>query len=271
LSTRLGSLVLAFGAGLLILFVLRFTPFTAGYSLGIDALAPANGLIAGPWGSFQDLARTVQAAGELKAENDRLRAEVDRLTQAVVRLPELERENAELRAQLALKQSQPGYVWKQAAVIGREPSSVMRGLIINLGTSDGVQVGMAVISSNGSLVGRVVRAGASASQVLLITDVSSSVSALVQSTRAHGVVNGQRSGSMLMNYIRQGETLKTGDKVITSGEGGTFPQGLLIGEVTDVRQIDIEMFQEAKVDPLVDLDRLENVLVITNFRPPRLD
>jgi len=130
---------------------------------------------------------------------------------------------------------------------------------------------MTVLSTNGSLVGRIVYVGATTSRVLLITDVSSSVSAVVQSSRAYGVVNGQRSGTLLMKYIRQGEQLKTGDIVVTSGVGGVFPEGFMVGRVTDVRQIDIEMFQEARVDSQVDFDRLETVLVITNYRPAKLD
>lgn len=258
-------------AGLLVLVTFRFTPLSSGASMGTDLLAPISETLALPWQRFQDLAGTIQAAAELKAENDRLRAEVDRLTRELVRLPELERDNAELREQLGLKQSLPQYSWKVAQVIGREPSNVLQGFIINRGTNDGIQRGMTVVSPNGSLVGRVIYSGASASRVLLVTDVSSSVASLVQESRAHGVVNGQRSGTLIMKFIRQGERLKTGDLVITSGEGGVFPQGFLVGRITDVRQVDIEMFQEARVDSTVDFDRLETVLVITNYRPPRLD
>ena len=271
MGTRLGSLALVVAVGLFILLSFRITPLSAASGFGSDAFGPVGWALSGPWQQLQEIAGTLRTASELKAENERLQAEVDRLTQELVRLPEVERENTQLKEQLGLKQAQPRYAWRAAQVLGQEPSDIMRGLIISRGANDGIQRGMTVLSTNGSLVGRIVYVGATTSRVLLITDVSSSVSAVVQSSRAYGVVNGQRSGTLLMKYIRQGEQLKTGDIVVTSGVGGVFPEGFMVGRVTDVRQIDIEMFQEARVDSQVDFDRLETVLVITNYRPAKLD
>lgn len=271
MGTRLGSMALAAAVGLFVLLASRVTPLSAASGYGSDLFAPTGWVLSGPWQAIESFGDTLRLAGELKSENDRLKEEVDRLTRELVRMPELERDNLQLREQLGLRQAQPRYTWRTAQVIGREPSSVMQGLIINRGTGDGLQRGMTVISTSGSLIGRLTYVGATTSRVLLITDVSSSASAVVQESRAHGVVNGQRTGTLLMKYIRQGEKLKTGDMVVTSGVGGVFPEGFLVGRVTDVRQIDIEMFQEARVDSLVDFDRLETVMVIVNYRPTKLD
>jgi rod shape-determining protein MreC len=93
----------------------------------------------------------------------------------------------------------------------------------------------------------------------------------VQSSRATGVVEGQIGGSLVMKYIPQGETVNVNDLVLTSGLGGNFPKKLIIGQVTSVHQRDIEMFQQADIRPTVDFNKLEVVLVVTNFSPTVLE
>ncbi|MCL5074236.1 MAG: rod shape-determining protein MreC [Chloroflexi bacterium] len=219
-----------------------------------------------------NLLQAIQTIGELRRENERLRQTVDRLTQENVRLSELERENAQLREQLNLKRAQPGYQWIPAEVIGQDASNLVRSVIINRGANDGIQIGMTVMTTRG-LVGRVVRLSPVTAKVLLISDVSSSVSAIIQSSRANGVVDGQGTPLLTMKYIDQRLPIKTGDKVITSGVGGVFPAGILVGYVTDVTKKDTAMFQQASVEPAVDLKGLQGqtVLVITNFVPLKLD
>jgi rod shape-determining protein MreC len=102
---------------------------------------------------------------------------------------------------------------------------------------------------------------------LLIIDPSSSVNAVVQSTRATGVVQGTIGGELLIKYVPQGEAIKTGDLILTSGIGAAFPKRLVIGQVTEVRKRDIELFQEATLKPAVDFTRLEYVLILKKFTP----
>ena len=96
-------------------------------------------------------------------------------------------------------------------------------------------------------------------------------SALLQDSRSRGVVNGSQTGQLAMRYIAQGDVIRSGDRVLTSGLGGNFPPGLLIGNVVDVRQKDVDMFKEARIEPAIDFGRIEEVLVITNFVPMKLD
>jgi rod shape-determining protein MreC len=117
------------------------------------------------------------------------------------------------------------------------------------------------------LVGRVREVGDGWSRVLLIVDTKSSVNALTQSTRANGLVEGQPDGSLVMRNIPQGDIVSVGDTVFTSGLGGNFPRQLLIGQVTGVERKDFELYQTATVQPTVDFDHLEVVLVITDFEP----
>jgi rod shape-determining protein MreC len=128
---------------------------------------------------------------------------------------------------------------------------------------------MPVVTPQG-LVGRVTSVGIHWSKVLLIIDPSSSVSAVVQSTRATGVVRGvtgDPNGSLVMKYVPQGEAIKVGDVILTSGLGGNFPKRLVIGEVIKVYKQDIELFQEAVIKPSVDFTRLEFVMVLKNYTP----
>jgi rod shape-determining protein MreC len=117
------------------------------------------------------------------------------------------------------------------------------------------------------LVGRIHKVGPDSSTVLLITDPSSGVQALTQRNRVVGVVTGRAGDEPVMEYIPQGAEISVGDLVITSGLGGNFPKNLVIGQVVEVRQRDYEMFQQATLRPTVNFDRLEFVLVITNFKP----
>jgi len=102
---------------------------------------------------------------------------------------------------------------------------------------------------------------------LIITDPRSSVSALIQSSRATGQVQGLVSGDMAMKYISQEKVVNEGEIVLTSGLGGNLPKGLVIGQIIDIKQRDSDLFQQAIVHPTVDFDNLEKVLVITSFEP----
>jgi rod shape-determining protein MreC len=154
--------------------------------------------------------------------------------------------------------------------VGRDPSNYLQYLQVDKGTADGVRVGAVAVAPQG-LLGRVVAAGGNFSRILLVNDSSSSVNVLLQSSRATGVASGQFGGALLMKYIPQGEVVRLGDMVLTSGLGGNFPKGLVVGQVSQVRQKDIELFQEAVVESLVDFRRLEVVYLIRNFTPQRME
>lgn len=209
-------------------------------------------------------------AAILREENRRLRQEVEELRARVVSLQEAERENRNLREQLGFKQAYPAYDLLPAEVVGRDPSNYLRFLTIDKGSDDGVRPGAVIVVPQG-LVGRVVTLGSNFSKVMLITDPSSSVNVLLQGSRATGVATGQMDGSLLIKYIPQGEAVHLGDMVLTSGLGGNFPKGLIVGQVTRVKRKDIELFQEAQAESLIDFRRLEVVYVIRNFVPQRLE
>jgi rod shape-determining protein MreC len=200
------------------------------------------------------------------AENEELQQMVDQLIIENVRLREAEIENVTLREQLNFKQASPSFELLSAQVIGRDPTNLAGYLIIDRGTEEGVAVGMPVLTDRG-LVGRVTETAPHSAKVLLITDPSSAVNALIQESRATGVVQGRVGQGLTMRYIQQTEEIKPGDLVLTSGLGGNFPTRLIIGQVTGVTKKDVELFQEAEVRPSVDFGRLEMVMVLTSFEP----
>lgn len=217
-----------------------------------------------------DLTQTTQDIKELRRRNEKLQGLADSLLIENVRLKEIESENETLRSLLGFTQANPTHSYKAAEVkgrvIGRDPSNFLSYLIIDSGSQQGIEKGMPVVTERG-LVGRITDVGSNWAKVMLIIDPSSSVNALIQTSRATGVVEGQVGRSLVMKYIPQGDVVNVNDIILTSGLGGNFPKKLIIGQITAVHQRDIEMFQQADIRPTVDFNNLEIVLVITNFLP----
>jgi len=203
---------------------------------------------------------------QCRAENEDLQSLVDQLIIENVRLREAEIENVTLREQLKFKVANPSFELLSAQVIGRDPSNLAGYLILDRGTEEGVAVGMPVLTHRG-LVGRITETAPHSSKALLITDPSSSVNALIQESRATGVIQGSPTQGLIMRYVQQTEELSPGDLVLTSGLGGNFPTRLIIGQVTAVVKKDVELFQQAIVRPSVDFGRLEMVMVLVSFQP----
>jgi rod shape-determining protein MreC len=136
---------------------------------------------------------------------------------------------------------------------------------INIGLQDGVRPNMPLVTPNG-LVGHVTEVFSSTSKVKLLVDSTSAAAAMVQrpQSRAVGIIEGltaPTTGLRLKNLTRDADIIK-GDKVMTSGFGGIYPKGLLIGEVADVADDDGGLLKHAIIKPAVDYDRLEEVFVV---------
>jgi rod shape-determining protein MreC len=149
-----------------------------------------------------------------------------------------------------------------AEVIGQDPSSWFKSVTINKGERDGVRKGMAVISPDG-VVGQVLKASPHYATILLITDYNSAIDSTAQKTRARAIVEGKGENRCQLKYLLRTDEVNVGDVIVTSGLGGNFPKGLLIGEIRKVEKMGRGIFQYAELVPSVDLTRLEEVLVIT--------
>jgi rod shape-determining protein MreC len=275
LRSRAGIVLLLL---LLVIFgiVLRFTG-----NLGMveDAtfgvFAPVQEVLIDATNGVTNLFGGFQSVNELRAQVKQLQEQLNQSTLDSVRVRELESENAELRAQLEYKQANPDYLLtgatvleNRARVLGQDPSALVNFIVIDQGREENVTVGMPVITPAG-LVGRVIEVGAHWARVQLINDTSSSVNAVVQSSRATGIIQGQGRGSdlLLMRFLPLGDSVQEGDVILTSGISGAFPKRIVIGQVVQVNQRDTDLFTEALVRPSVDLLRLEYVLVMKRFTP----
>lgn len=154
-------------------------------------------------------------------------------------------------------------------VIGRDTTGRVRVITVNKGSDHGLAEKMPVITHRG-LVGRVVRVSRWASKVLLITDVRSAVDALTQESRDTLVAVGSNAAEIDARYLSAGADVREGDRVISSGLGGVFPKGLLIGFLTDIRPAGDSLFVSARLKPAVDLGKIEEALVLKDTGAARI-
>jgi len=217
-----------------------------------------------------DFISDIRRTGELSDENQALRAENERLNAEVARLREDETRLQQLSQLLQVKQAHPEEQFLAANVFAREPSNVKEMVAIDRGKRDGVREGMAVVTEGGSLVGSITHVFDDYAWVMLITDPDSAVTAMIQESRDQGVVSGSYSRRLTMEFLRQAAVVNEGDMVLTSGIGGNFPPGLVIGRVSSVESSRQEIFKNVTVEPLASLSRLETVLVLTSFTPLQL-
>lgn len=200
--------------------------------------------------------------GEMDEKNQELQTRVDQLLSDNTKLKEMLRENELLRQEVGF-QYEHRYDTVPAAVIGRSTDPGLQTVEVNVGENRGIVKDMPVILGDGLLVGRVTVVGFNSATVLLLSDRQSVVNAIVQDTRASGIVRGKHGLELLMDSIPQNEGISAGQMVITSGLGGGFPAGLLIGEIKEVQESSNELFKEARLLPVVNFDRLEIVFVLT--------
>ena len=191
----------------------------------------------------------------LQARNAELEAMANRLMVENLRLKELEQENDTLRQLLNYTRSNPQLTYEPTTVVGRsvglDPTNLLYYVYADVGARSGIAREMPVITDRG-LVGRVTAVGPNSAQVLLLIDPASAVNAIIQTSRATGIVRGNIDGTLSMDRIPPNETVNPGDIVLTSGLGGNFPDKIVIGQVTEVEQRDQDMFQVARIRPTVD-------------------
>ena len=216
--------------------------------------------------AVQDFLTAPRDIASLRQRNAELEADVSRLQAQVIQLQQEVGETQILAALVDFSRANPENVYKAAAVIGRDPSPFLHFVIINRGSNDGVLRGMPVVTDQG-LVGRVDAVIADAARVQLITDAASNVNIRLQNAETDASLVGSVTGDITLDLIPQDVTIEVGDLVLTSGLGGGYPPDLIVGQVVNIRSRDFDLFQQATVQPVVDFNGLEFVLVIVNFKP----
>jgi len=148
-----------------------------------------------------------------------------------------------------------------ADIVGRDATQWSKMIFINKGTRHGVVENLPVVTDRG-VVGHIIQASSKVSKALLIIDSRSAVDSLFQDSRVTGVVVGAGDGMCKMKFVPVGADMKIGDRVISSGLGGIYPKGLMVGTVTRLIKSKEGLFQEVTIKPGADLSRLEEVLVL---------
>jgi rod shape-determining protein MreC len=233
-------------------------------------LRPFQGALDGAAREVISVVEAVREIDQLRLDNRALRDENERLRAENRTTTELRRENDILTG---LLQVRSGFDYKTvtALVIARESSEFRRVVTIDRGTTDGITLGTVVIGDGGALAGRVVEVGPTFARVLLISDTTSTVIGQLSTSAATGQVVGQLQGVLTMSKIDAGVQIQLGEEVVTAGielESGIrspYPKGLVVGQVVDVRRDVNDVVQTAWIQPAANLERLEFVLVITDY------
>lgn len=205
---------------------------------------------------FANLTADQERLTDLKAENEQLRARNTELEEAEL--------NAKRLESLLGLQSLYNLQSTAARIISGSSDSWSSTVTIDKGTSSGVRVGMPITDASGA-IGQVIKCGATSATVRLITDENSSVSAMVQSSRAQGVLRGSVDGTLRLTLVRTDQMVEAGDTIVTSGLGGVYPKGLPLGTVKSVEHTSGSQYYEIEVEPLSSAEGFEEVLVITSL------
>ena len=205
----------------------------------------------------------------LKAENEALKAEINELKDLIYDAEAMKEENEFYKNFLGIKEEHPDYVFLDADVIGRQAGNYMTVFSLDKGTKDGVEKNMPIISENGGIVGYISEAGINWSKASSIIDTSASVGVYIERTSETGVLCGEfqleKEGLCRINYLEGDSEVEVGDRVMTSGLGSIYPQGMLVGIVERVEYDDSLRSKYAVVRPFADITDIEKVMILTSF------
>ena len=220
--------------------------------IGSVAVQPFQGL----GNIFANLTADQETLSQLQEENKQLVAENAELEEA-------QQTATRLQALLDLKDTY-NLQSTAARIINASYDNWSRTVTLDKGSSSGLAVGMPVTDSYG-VIGQISEVSATTATVRLITDENSGVSAMIQSSRAQGMLNGSADGTLSLNLVRTDQTVNAGDIIVTSGLGGVYPKGLPLGTVTSVEKYDGAMYYTITVEPFTKTESYEEVLVITSL------
>ena len=234
--------------------------FTVLHKFGLEVIGPFQTAISKVSNYSGSIRQKYVDLLSVREENEQLRQELLQYRTANIEYREALATNVRLQKLLELKESLPPPTLT-AEIVGKDPSLWFRTLTINRGSSDGVQKGMPVVTVEG-VVGQILTSSPNYSKVLLATDPNSAVDVITQKTRVHGIVKGLGRDAFGLNYVLKSAVVEKGDFVLTSGLGGVFPKGLMVGSVLEITNSRRGMFQKIEIEPAVDFSQLEHLIII---------
>lgn len=273
-------------------------------NMTLTVSAPVESTIRDAASPLKDMYDGITDRGDIVRDNERLKEQVEVLQAQLADQQQALLRIQELQDALNVKAQRPEDQLLVASVIAQDPSALKRAIAIDMGQADGVDEGMVVLSRNGSLIGTVSRAYQNFAWIRLVSDPDSAVNAEVNVTAlpsgsgvltpeapaegeepratpapsgtpvpvsVRGVVQGDLRDDLVLDLLPPESAIAAGSLVVTSGLGGNYPPGILIGSITDVEQRPQAPFKKALVDPSTKLDGLDTVLVLISFKPARLE
>ena len=227
---------------------------------------PVKSVMSSMVGSLEELYGYIYEFDNLKAENEQLKEEIAALEQEYADIYE---ENDRLRNLLELSERHADFTYETATIISWTSSSWESTCTINKGSDAGLALGDCIIPENGFLVGQITELDKTTATVTTILDASSSVGALLSSTSEAAIAQGDFSlmaeKQLKLSYLPDGSKIGSGDTIVSSGKGGTFPQGLVIGHIVGNVISDSGLEDYAIIEPSVDFDSVSHIFVITEF------
>lgn len=233
-----------------------------------SVLSPIEGFFANISDSFNSFVDGFGDKEELEKEIDRLKSEINEKNKKLIDYEEIVRQNEFYKDFLDIKDNNKDYKFTPARVISKGNNDTYATFTIDKGTVDGIKAYYPVITSEG-LIGYVSDVYANQSTVMTVLNPKINVSAIDNKSRDTGNICGDAQlsvdGYTKMEYISSNNTISSGNYIVTSGKGGIFPGGIIIGTVTEIKTASSKISCEATIQPIVDFTDVSDVMIITDF------
>ncbi len=237
-------------------------------ALGVVA-SPVRAAGAAVAGGFPDLGDRFESVEQLQEKNAELNRRVAELEDELRKAQDAADENKDLRRLLGLRQQRTDLQFEAARVTQRDVSNWASTVVLNRGSQHGVAVGDCAVDSTGNLAGVVTDVGLNWCCMATLADTEAQFGAMVFRTEETAVAGGDLAlmseGKLKLQYLSDSANLIKGDLVVTSGLGGYYPAGLVIGTVDEVRTDDGGLARYAVLTPRCDLSDLRDLYIITDF------
>lgn len=231
-------------------------------TFALKALSPFGKILNSSAISIKSFLSRITTLKDLQNENVELKKKLNARETEIALLEEAKKENESLRKDLEFRLNS-GYKTVSATITMYDPTGARQQVLIDKGEKNGLKKAMAV-TSEGFLIGRISEVNQETAKITFLTDPSSAIPVFVQNSTATGIVKGQIGYGLLLEKVPQGDVLKQGQTVISSGLGGDYPKGIIVGKIDKIEKSDNAIFQEASVRPEVNFRMLERVIVIIN-------
>lgn len=270
-----------YGVRLLVVVLLVIGLLAVGRSMrdgGVGLLSNVSGAIRTPFqkvatavvGRMEELYGYIYEYDNLVQENERLRQQLADLEREIRENDQAAEENARLRELLNLQAKHTDYTFESAKVVSWNASNWDSSFTISKGANAGLEAGDSVITEYGVLVGTVTEVGASWSTVETVVDLDTNIGVLVGNEQVSGILEGDytlmSSQYMKLSFVAETGQIITGDIVVTSGAGGAYPQGLILGNISSVHTEAAGQVEYAVVKPFTDLDTLTQIFIIKDYQ-----